>query len=112
MIRWKRDLTRLDGVVAVEPTSGGHLRLVLANGKFVIAAFSPGTKRAMDNVRCHIARELGRPSKQLAVEPPRRRHRRARVRSIFKHSINRDRPPTPVVGGWKDQLAALIRGDL
>ncbi len=58
MTRWKRDLSRLDGVLRVEETNKQHLRLTLTNGRFVIAPLSTTNRHALHDVRRYIRREL------------------------------------------------------
>ncbi len=58
MTRWKRDLSRLDGVLRVEVTNGSHLRLRLTNGSTVFTALTPSDWRTLANTQKKIKHAL------------------------------------------------------
>jgi hypothetical protein len=102
MTRWKRDLSRLPGVRHVGETRGNHVRLVLDNGAVVITALTPGSHRALYNVRKDIPHAMGikRAAPTRAVKPKKRRHAVPAVPT----ASNSDRPPTPATQNWRAQL--------
>jgi hypothetical protein len=56
--RWQKELERLPGVIALELTNGGHIRLRLTNGRFVFCSSSPSDFRAIRNTEALVRREL------------------------------------------------------
>jgi hypothetical protein len=54
----QRELEREFPFATVERTGGGHLRLTLPNGRFVIAPATPSDWRALDNLRAMVRRAL------------------------------------------------------
>ena len=51
MKRIQRELKREFNFARIEFTNGGHLRLVLRNGRSVIAAATPSCSRYLNNLR-------------------------------------------------------------
>lgn len=56
MRKIERELRREFPGAVLEPTGSGHYRLRLPNGRFVIVAASPSSRRFMQNVRATVKR--------------------------------------------------------
>jgi len=95
MIRWERELARLNGVVRVERTNGGHYRLVLVNGASTITSFSPSDRRTIYAIKKQIETTIGREVPITAVSTKDRRRRRRAIKQQPIHVSADDRPPTP-----------------
>lgn len=58
MKKIQRDLRRQFDFARIEPTRGGHYRLVLPNGRSVIAPSTPSDWRTLNNMRAMVKRKL------------------------------------------------------
>ena len=58
MKKIQRDLKREFNFARVEHTGGGHLRLVLPNGRAVYTASTPSCSRTLANLRRDVRKEL------------------------------------------------------
>lgn len=55
--KWERELRAISSsVVAIE--RGRHFRLILANGRFVVAAVTPGERFALKKIAAQVRREM------------------------------------------------------
>jgi hypothetical protein len=60
MTRRRRDLLRIHGVERVERTRGGHVRLILVNGRTLITSGSPSDWRSTRNTQARVRRSTER----------------------------------------------------
>lgn len=60
MKRYRRDMQRAFPDAKIEETRGGHIRLRLPNGRFVIASNTTRDQRVFRNTRQFVKREMKR----------------------------------------------------
>jgi hypothetical protein len=61
-----RELRKEFPFAVIEPMRGGHFRILLPNGRFVIAASPPSCPFFLRNVRSDVRRQMGRRSNHKA----------------------------------------------